>query len=223
MAGAARTVSLGRRQLRSARTCRTQGGATVSTAQSQYGGASLLCTTAPAGYVTVDCTSVFAPGSSGDFTIEMWGRLATTVNDKYWFDGRPDVESVTILMDGASLKVYANGNYRITATDTVSADTWYHVAYTRSGTTGTLWLDGVSQGTWTDTVNYTFSNPVYIGSRDTGAGSAANFDEIRISTTARYTTGFTPSGPFVNDADTVLLMHCNGLDGTTVFRDDNLA
>lgn len=47
-------------------------------------------------------------------------------------------------------------------------------------------------------------------------------DEFRISNTARYTTTFTPqTTPFQNDANTLLLLHMDGTDGSTVFFDDN--
>ena len=221
MLGAARTTGIGRRALRSARTITTQGTATVSTAQSKFGGASLLTTTN--GYLEVTQDAVFDFGTSQDFTIEMFGRLNTNISGQYFFDGRADAASVAILMDGTFLKVYINGAYRLgTGADPFAADTWVHVAYTRSGTTGTLWLNGTSQGTWTDTVDYTFSNELYLGSRYTGEGGNAYYDEFRISNVARYTSGFTPTtSQFVNDANTLLLLHCNGVNGTTVFLDDN--
>ena len=47
-------------------------------------------------------------------------------------------------------------------------------------------------------------------------------DELRLSTTARYTANFTaPTAPFQNDANTVLLLHMDGTDAATVFFDDN--
>ena len=46
-------------------------------------------------------------------------------------------------------------------------------------------------------------------------------DEFRVSNNARYTANFTPTTtPFVNDANTVLLLHMDGTDASTVFVDD---
>ena len=226
MLGAARTAWAARAWStsgsRTARTISVVGDAAVSTAQSKFGGTSLLNTTTP-GYITVAQDAVFDFGTSQDFTIEMFGRLNTSIEGQYFFDGRADLKSVAILMDGVFLKAYIDGAYRVgTGANPFAADTWVHVAYTRSGTTGTLWLDGVSQGTWTDTVDYSFSNELYIGSRFSSTGANAYFDEIRISNTARYTTTFTPTtSQFVNDANTLLLLHCNGANGSTTFLDDN--
>ena len=221
MLGSAKTAFLARSQRRTARTISVVGTATVSTAQSKFGGSSLLTTTN--GYLEVTQDAVFDFGTSQDFTIEMFGRFNSSINGQYFFDGRADAKSVAILMDGVYLKVYIDGAYRIgTGADPFAVDTWVHVAYTRSGTTGTLWLDGVSQGTWTDTVDYTFSNELYLGSRYSGEGGNAYYDEFRISNVARYTSGFTPTtSQFVNDANTLLLLHCNGTNGSTTFLDDN--
>ena len=47
-------------------------------------------------------------------------------------------------------------------------------------------------------------------------------DEIRFSKTARYTSNFTaPTAPFVNDANTLLLIHGDGTNNNRVFQDDN--
>jgi hypothetical protein len=47
-------------------------------------------------------------------------------------------------------------------------------------------------------------------------------DEFRFSNTARYTANFTPSTtPFQNDSNTLLLLHMDGTNNSTVFTDDN--
>jgi hypothetical protein len=57
----------------------------------------------------------------------------------------------------------------------------------------------------------------------TGGGSFNGYlDEVRISNIARYTAAFTPSTtPFQSDANTVLLLHMDGTNASTVFTDDN--
>jgi hypothetical protein len=59
--------------------------------------------------------------------------------------------------------------------------------------------------------------------QDAGAYSNSYSNEIRISNIVRYTgTTYTiPTAPFQNDANTLLLLHNNGTNGSTVFFDDN--
>lgn len=176
-------------------------------------------------YAEVSYHPDFAFGTSTDFTVEAWCWFGATVSNKYVFDGRPDAASLAILFDGNSLKVYIDGAYRIAASaGLVPRNAWVHIAYTRQGTTGTLWYNGSSQGTWTDTTNYTHSNSLKLMSRYiAGQGSADSFcAEFRISNTARYTTTFTPSStPFNGDANTLLLLHFDETAGSTTATDSS--
>jgi hypothetical protein len=162
--------------------------------------------------------SAFAFGTSTDFTMEGWFWHGGLINDRYFWDGRGDANSVAVLFDGSFLKAYIAGAYRISgASNALEPNTWNHIAYTRSGTTGTLWANGVSVGTWTDTTNYTHSNSIKVLSRYVfGQGSPNSYcDEFRISNTARYTGTFTPTTTgFSSDANTLLLLHLDS--GTTV-------
>ena len=82
--------------------------------------------------------------------------------------------------------------YYIDSSTTLSADTWYHVGYTHDGTTQTLYIDGVSEGAITKTLNTgasAFNIGRYIGASayfngiidECGIwGRALNTDEIVI-------------------------------------------
>lgn len=172
---------------------------------------------AGASWIEIAQHSDFAFGTSQDFTVEGWIWFGSTINDKYLFDGRPDNNSLAILMDGAYLKVYIAGAYRISSGITpFQPNTWNHIAYTRQGTTGTLWLNGASVGTWTDTTNYTHNNSLKLMSRYVfGQGSQNSFlDEFRISKVARYTGAFTPTTTgFSGDSDTICLLHFDNQTG----------
>jgi len=67
------------------------------------------------------------------------------------------------------------------------------------------------------------SNGALIGNYVNAYWLNAHIDELRISKgICRYTSNFTPStSAFVNDANTTLLMHFEGSDGSTTFTDDN--
>ena len=92
----------------------------------------------------------------------------------------------------------------------------------RSGNTCKIFLDGVEKGSATFTNSITTGNPNEIASSPTYGYKNLYMDELRISRIARYTSGFTaPTAEFVNDSNTVLLVHFNGTNGSTTFTDDN--
>ena len=84
------------------------------------------------------------------------------------------------------------------AADSLSVDTWYHVAFVMNGTNCKIYRDGVEKGSATmsgtpRTPDRTFHWGRY--DRSSGSGNYMNgyMDESRISQSARYTSGFTPS------------------------------
>ncbi|MAG57324.1 MAG: hypothetical protein CMJ83_13610 [Planctomycetes bacterium] len=96
----------------------------------------------------------------------------------------------------------------------VSDDQWHHVAFCRDpGLVHRLYVDGVEVDSDAGLPTMTTANdvPLYIGRRGP-AGPFTNFwtgiiDEVRISSTCRYSSEFRPETRHEPDADTVLLLH----------------
>src|SRR6185437_4647016 len=84
----------------------------------------------------------------------------------------------------------------------LSANTWYHVAFVRSGNTITAYVNGVQYGSpVTDSSTATFNNQVFIGSYADSYGKFQGYiDELRVTKgVARYLANFTPpNAPFPN-------------------------
>jgi hypothetical protein len=113
-------------------------------------------------------------------------------------------------------------------TTTVATGTWYHLAFVRNGTSVKLYVNGVEEASNTLSANFNIdvgdTTDSWVGGTAFGTDSYYNgyIDELRVSNTARYTANFTPSTtPFQNDANTLLLLHMDGTDGSTAFFDDN--
>lgn len=224
---------------RTAKSITTQGNAQVSTSVSKFGGASALFD-GTGDYLDVGSTSDFAFGT-GDFTIEAWvynTKASSTrksgILSKRNFDNiNAGGWGLYLTTDDGKVgweQLFSGGTaYEIS--NSLSASTWYHVAVVRSGTAMNIYIDGTSRASWTDSTNYTNTNLLKIGTfsdstqNNTPTDSVAwqgNIDEVRISNSARYTSGFTPStSAFTNDANTLLLVHANGTNGSTTFTDDN--
>jgi hypothetical protein len=217
--------------VRASRGVTAVGNAQVDTAQSQFGGASALFD-GTGDYLTVEN---IAGGITADQTFEFWIRFANLPSSGGFRmvagDGGGE-RYMGLLNDGGTYRwevSFSSGQYVERFTATVSTNTWYHVALTKSGSTlkvyqgGTQLTSAVSFNTMSSEKTLFVSGTNYIGSWNTSSNFLNGWmDEIRVSNSVRYTANFTaPTQPFVNDNNTVLLIHADGTDATTVFRDDN--
>jgi hypothetical protein len=131
--------------------------------------------------------------------------------------------------------VFYSGNGSVallTSTSSVTNNTWTHVAVVRENGDFKLFYNGNLEATRTGTswINIdTASGTTTFRDMRIGMGDAVNdnsyngyIDELRISSIARYSANFTPAtSAFSNDSSTLLLMHADGTNGSTVFTDDN--
>ena len=222
MVGATFTVAAAAEVLRSKKGITAVGNAQVDTAQSKFGGASLLLD----GTGDALSTAGIAFGTDA-FTVEYWIRpTAQSSYDIHWdLRGTPtsNLSPIVYTLNG-TLYVDVGATTVITGS-ALSNNTWYHIALARSGSSTKLFVDGTQVGsTYTDSNNYVSAATLYIGELYSlgGNGVVGNMDEFHISNSARYTTTFTPSTTaFINDANTLLLIHANGTDASTFFEDDN--
>ena len=211
---------------RTAKTISTLGNAQTDTTQYKFGGSSYLGDGTGDG---LSATGTYTIGT-GDFTIECWARLDNVGANQMFFDCRPTSTNGAypgffFLGSNNRPYYYFNTAVRITADSALSTNTWYHLAIVRSSGVTTMYIDGTAQTTtYSDSSSISFSD-AHIGiSNDPTPGQSIDgfLDEIRISDTARYTSGFTPSTTaFVNDDNTLLLIHADGTDASTNFIDDN--
>lgn len=108
---------------------------------------------------------------------------------------------------------------------TLAYDTWHHIAVVRESSSLKLFANGSLLSTETITgsgVADDTTSTLYVGSGDSNF-YRGYIDEVRISTSARYSTAFTPSTvSFTNDADTVLLLHADDFtdDGGIAYGED---
>ena len=169
----------------------------------------------------------FAFGS-GDFTIEGWFNFPTVTNcylfgqfnaseyspvDVQLWSNKLGIDAST---NGSTFISGFNNAYGAT---TILANTPYHIAVVRNGTTMTLYLNGnveYSASISTTTLWDTTENFV-LGARKADYPTTAYIDEFRVTKgIARYTATFTPpTSAFTADTNTVLLVHMD-----TDFTDD---
>ena len=175
-------------------------------------------------YISTPSSSEFAFGT-GSYTIEFWLKplTASITGTKTVLDFRTAATEVAgrLYLEAGQVRYNVNGSDLVTSgLTTLSANTYYHIAVVRSSTTLKLYIDGVEAGSGTDSSNYA-AKPLRIGGDYAGANEFAGYiDELRISTTNRYTAAFTaPAGIFQGDANTKLLLHFDGSNGQTYVDD----
>lgn len=199
------------------------GGAQISTAQSKFGGASFVGN-GTGSWLDVYPKTEFSTGTN-NFTYECWFRLNDITVMTALFDTRPidgtNGAYPTVFVYTSKITYYYNDDFRITGSTTLSSNTWYHMALVRNGSTHTIYINGTSQGSYTNSASVTGINSFRIGG---GAGSnyilSGYIDEFRVSNNARYTSNFTaPTAEFTYDSNTLLLAHCDGDNASTTFVD----
>ena len=145
----------------------------------------------------------FAFGT-GAYTIEMWiwRQMATDTygGQMNLYDGRDggNTNRVLFYVNGNSkLAAYINGSVKGTSTDDVPENQWVHVALTRSGTYGYLYMNGTQVASWSgDSTDIAKpSSYLYIGVASNGSsydflGWMSNVRVVK--GTAVYTSGYTP-------------------------------
>ena len=131
---------------------------------------------------------------TNNYTIEMWFYPTAISNYYHLYDGRGGHSSsqhatLIQLTNTGTLRFYST-SFRISGSDQAAVNTWNHVALERAGNVNTLYLNGVSQGTYDDggtTYVGPANNVGRIASDDNGSGSfypgyVSNFRIVKGST-----------------------------------------
>ena len=156
--------------------------------------------------------------STGDFTIEGW-MYATDVIGYHTIFSNGDYPSTAqvILVVAAAPSLYmSNGSgwvITLSSSINVNINSWNHIAVTASGTTYTIWVNGVSGGS--STASFTRTTPastsvvgrLYVSTDDYYAkGYTTNVRVVK--GTALYTTTFTPpTAPLTAVTNTSILLN----------------
>jgi hypothetical protein len=168
-------------------------------------------------YLTVPDNTALQMGS-GNFTIEFWINYSSIAGYQSPFTKGYTAAGDILLQTGngdGAINVYLSGTAVISESTGAVVGRWYHYALVRSGTTVTLYRDGVSRGTATSSVNFNTTDQLGIGGtgKAPGGNSVGAFavngymSNVRIvKGTAVYTGSFTPpTSPLTAIANTSLL------------------
>ena len=154
---------------------------------------------------------------TGAFTIEFFVNLRTVGSTQGFFDARPDSTNglypALFVYSNNTLVYYVNTGDRITSSETLSANTWYHIAVCRSGTSTKLFLDGTQVGsTFSDSHNYPDSGRMRVGTSGFQVSDGFHVDgvisNVRVVNSALYTSNFTPPTAALTAITNTKLLTC---------------
>jgi hypothetical protein len=179
----------------------TVGNAQLSTSVKKYNNSSIYFD-GTGDYLTFAPTQATAFGT-GDFTIEFWVYPITKVgsypglfgNQSFTANSFVGYERHNTYPTKFSVFCYnySAAGAMLVSTTTVSINTWYHIAITRSGNTFRLFVNGTVEATVTFAGSVDGGVPLrYIGSDYVTNPFAGYLDDFRITKGyARYTSNFT--------------------------------
>lgn len=171
-------------------------GSNITTSASFNGSTQRLSTTGAAG------TTTGTNMGTGSFTWECWVRPTASVGYQTFIDTRGsktgysavDTDGVYFGMDNNTLyPVYFQSSALITSSIAVTVNTWAHVAVVRNSGTTTLYVNGVSGGTYADSLDLSAPYVNIGGGGDASDDFAGQISNLRmVKGTAVYTAGFVP-------------------------------
>jgi len=149
-------------------------------------------------YLTLN--SLGLPTSTSSFTIEFWyyAPVSYTAGSMMFFDSSTSSAAQIWVNAGNSPPVLRFGQSGVGAILDYNLSNlipyqWTHFAYTRSGNTFTLYVNGTSVKTATNSVSFSAPATTYIG-QNSGGGQYLNgyLSDFRVNNTVVYSGNFTP-------------------------------
>lgn len=171
-------------------------GCTLDTTNFKFGAGSANLDGTANGYLRIADAANLRPGT-GDFTVELWLRFSSVTSRHIIGKRTSGAGGWEVAFNGSGCVTFDNSSSILkTGGTAVSTNTWTHVAVSRTGTTGRLFINGTQDGsTFSDSSNYNQTVLVQMGVDPHSGGNAAGtgqIDEVRLSNICRYTASFTP-------------------------------
>lgn len=149
-------------------------------------------------YLAIAANSAF--DQTGDFTVEAWVRPGAIGSQMQIFGANSSTNFLQLQISSAGKATVnrAGSTDVVTGTTTLSTNTWYHLAFCKSGSTTTLYVDGTAEGT-----PYSYSGAANSAALAVGGGTNSSYyfngyiQDVRITKAARYSGNFTAPGKLI--------------------------
>jgi hypothetical protein len=169
--------------------------ASISTAQSKFGGSSLLTNS---GYLL---TGEYPAPDSNSFTVEFWLNYNSIAGFIFgYYNGNGTGGGGPWHFNAATGGINFSINASITSlantasNGTCTTGVWYHIAGVRDGNTNRLFVNGTQTGSGTvaGVLSGGSGHALSIGQYNTGNFANCYMQDVVISNYAKYTAAFTP-------------------------------
>lgn len=160
----------------------------------------------------------------GNFTVECWIYLnAISGFPTFYAIGNESGGRISFQVTGGSLQYNIYGGGNVSLGGSLTTGQWYHIAFVRSGTTITGYLNGASTGSTTLSGTIGNANGSYISGISNGGDLITGYiSDMRVTTGVALYTGSTytvPTAPLTPTANTTVLvngMNAGIYDATTI-------
>ena len=151
-------------------------------------------------YLTTPAKDPLSFGT-GDFTVEAWVYFASIAADRGILGSSAGGGYDFVWRTSNGLNIgRINTAFDNSFAFTPVVNTWYHIAYSRSGTSLRAFVDGTQVGTTaTNAISYNSVTAVVVGGSTTSERLMNGYiDDLRITKGyARYTSNFTPPSALI--------------------------
>ena len=178
----------------------TVNGVRISTAQSQFGGSSILFDGTGTDYLWIQADQPIQRFGTGKFTIELWIRLAATGSTRGLVAKGTSTTGWLVSLNTSNQVVFTYGTSTITSTGTISANVWTYIAVVRDGTSTNqtkIYINGTNDGTGTVSTDFNQTSAMYLGANRTGGDLFSGYmQDVRITNGIARTITSTPTAAF---------------------------
>jgi hypothetical protein len=163
-------------------------------------------------------------GPDGDFTIEFWAYTTNGTTNSGWFHmsdtaGGFNSSAAALALGKTATNKFYYGNGSGDASTYTGNNVWQHWAMVRSGSTITLYRDGISIDTQTNATDHSSYRYLAVGGYYSTAYLTTGYisDFRYVKGTALYTANFTPPTERLTAVANTVLLTC----ASNTFKDDS--
>jgi hypothetical protein len=211
---------------RDPKTVTVNGNAKLKTAVKKFGVSSLRLDGVNS-YLSLASQPDFGYDTS-DFTLEFFWQPDALGTQQVLFDQRTAATDVALYLEmntAGNIRLFVNGSYRITSSVACTAGAMNHIVLFRTSGTTKLSVNGtITPTTYLDANNYA-ARPIILGANRVASQLCTGYiDEFRlVKGVTKYISSVTvPTSVFKGDTSTVLLLHFEGTNDSTVIVDDGV-